>query len=58
MANNVSDMSAFLNPHLCANTQRIIDDVVAPCVEDAALACGGCHLVQVRILVICISDRS
>jgi hypothetical protein len=58
MATNVPDLSAFLNPHLCANTQRIIDEVVAPCEKDAALACGGCDLVQVSVFVVYISARA
>jgi hypothetical protein len=52
MAVNVPDMSAFLNPHLCANNQRKIDRASAPYKKDATLACSGCHLLQVRLLFV------
>ncbi|KAF2129720.1 hypothetical protein P153DRAFT_430843 [Dothidotthia symphoricarpi CBS 119687] len=46
MAPNEPDLSLFLNPNLCANTDRCADGELSPCPNHASLACGKCKLVQ------------
>ncbi|OCL12153.1 hypothetical protein AOQ84DRAFT_420874 [Glonium stellatum] len=41
-----STASSFLNPPLCANTERLFDTERSPCLEIAGNACTGCFLVQ------------
>ncbi|KAF1839778.1 hypothetical protein BDW02DRAFT_604401 [Decorospora gaudefroyi] len=47
MTSELPDLSAFLNPHLCANTEQKVDVVIMPRTKDAALACSGCIIVQI-----------
>jgi hypothetical protein len=49
MAPEMPDMSAFLNPPLCANNNKQTDGVHAVCQKNAEQCCGSCNLVQVRV---------
>ncbi|CZR56251.1 uncharacterized protein PAC_06139 [Phialocephala subalpina] len=40
------DNAAFLNPALCANTERKADSKESQCQNTAGLVCGSCKLVQ------------
>jgi hypothetical protein len=46
-----TDMSPFLNPALCANTDRVVDGKVSPCRNAATLVCTSCKLVQVSLVL-------
>jgi hypothetical protein len=49
MAPEMPDMSAFLNPPLCANNNTQTDGVYVVCQKSAEQCCGSCNLVQVRV---------
>jgi hypothetical protein len=50
MALNEFDLSAYIDPPLCANNNQQVDNIHAVCEKKAAMCCGGCSLVQVRIV--------
>ncbi|KNG52716.1 mynd finger family protein [Stemphylium lycopersici] len=50
MAAQTVDLSAFLNPPLCANTDRTIHGNVSPCERKAAMYCGkACQKADWRL---------
>jgi hypothetical protein len=49
MALNIPDVSAFLDPPLCANNNQQVDGVQTVCQNIAQQCCGSCKLVQVRV---------
>ncbi|KAF9733843.1 hypothetical protein PMIN04_012859 [Paraphaeosphaeria minitans] len=46
MATYDSDLKSFLDPFLCANTERRINGTIKPCEKEARLTCVKCKLVQ------------
>ncbi|KAF1977218.1 hypothetical protein BU23DRAFT_596674 [Bimuria novae-zelandiae CBS 107.79] len=40
------EVAKFLNPPLCANSQRTVDDKLLPCENEAPFVCSGCQFVQ------------
>lgn len=49
MASGESDLSAFLYPSLCANTEREVDGEISPCEQKAKTVCSSCYIVQVSL---------
>jgi hypothetical protein len=47
MASNEPDFKSFLNPFLCANTERRVSREIKPCENEARFMCAKCKLVQV-----------
>ncbi|CAA9965929.1 DUF4470 multi-domain protein [Pyrenophora teres f. maculata] len=46
MVPNTPDLSEFFNPHLCANTDRMVNGRISPCKQKATMVCSKCYLVQ------------
>ncbi|KAH7413716.1 hypothetical protein DE146DRAFT_761995 [Phaeosphaeria sp. MPI-PUGE-AT-0046c] len=46
MASNVPDLKSFVDPFLCANTERRINGIIKPCENEARSTCVKCKLVQ------------
>ncbi|PZC93522.1 MYND finger family protein [Pyrenophora tritici-repentis] len=46
MSSSTPDLSEFLDPPLCANTDRMVDSEISPCKEKATMVCSKCFLVQ------------
>jgi hypothetical protein len=51
MASNEPDLKSFLDPFLCANTERRINGTTKPCENEARSACAKCKLVQVSPVI-------
>ncbi|KAF2641386.1 hypothetical protein P280DRAFT_517590 [Massarina eburnea CBS 473.64] len=39
-------MVPFLNPPLCANSERVVNGELSPCTKSTTQTCNHCHLVQ------------